>query len=120
MSVPILQLTEPGDIADTQNAAPNNIDHEVENNLNDTLQEDGPSHFEVTLAHFSVKEQLISTDTRTGPVKDYAVTEKNASKSIAETCLAYLLQFNAKPTLIYHAIRIFPLALYAAQHWPSH
>ncbi|MDI1485563.1 MAG: hypothetical protein OHK93_000701 [Ramalina farinacea] len=120
MSVPIIHLTEPEGIADTQDCAPNDIDHEVEKNLYGTAQENGPYHFEVTLAHFSVKEYLISTDIQTGPVKDYAVTEQDASKLIAETCLAYLLQFNAKPTLTYHAIWRFPLALYAAQHWPAH
>ena len=120
ITVPILQLTEPEDIADTQLAALHDIDHEVEDNLDDTAQKDGPYHFEVTLAHFSVKEYLISTDIQRGPVKDYSVTDKNASNLIAETCLAYLLQFNAKRTLTYQAVWRFPLALYAAQHWVSH
>ena len=120
ISVPILQLTEPEDLANTRVAAPDNIDHEAEDSLDNTAKEDGPYHFEVTLAHFSVKEYLISTDIQTGPVKDYSVTEKNASNSIAQTCLAYLLQFNAERTLTYQAIWKFPLALYAAQHWASH
>lgn len=74
----------------------------------------------VTLAHFSVKEYLISMDIQTGPVKEYAVTKMDASNSITQTCLAYLLQFNAQPTLSPRAIAEFPLVLYAAEHWPSH
>ena len=120
MSVPVLRLTKPEDIANTQTAAPDSVDHEVENDFDDNTQEDGPYHFEVTLAHFSVKEYLISTDIQTAPVKDYSVIEMDASNSIAETCLAYLLQFNAEPRLTSRAICKYPLALYAAQYWPSH
>lgn len=118
--MPLIQVAVSEDRATPQTAAPDTINDEVEDSLDEIAQEDKPYYFEVNLAHFSVREYLISTNIRTGPAQDYAITERNASNSIAETCVAYLLQINAQPRLTDDAIWRFPLALYAAQHWPSH
>lgn len=91
---------------------------------------------EVTLAHFSVREYLVSQDIKNGPARNFAVTESAASSSIAETCLAYLLQFEdnqiyvtSKQVLSHRMLLdekstyircIFPLAHYAAKNWPTH
>ena len=73
---------------------------------------------QVSLAHFSVKEYLVSGDIRIGPALHYNIV-KNANDLIAQACLTYLLQFKEAdlPDLFNQD---FPLALYAAQNWPQH
>jgi ankyrin repeat protein len=73
---------------------------------------------ELTLAHFSVKEYLISDRVRNGAACGYRVTENCANLSIAQTCLAYLLQFNTRYR--WHQFRSFPLSKYAAHRWIEH
>ena len=48
---------------------------------------------EVRLAHYSVKEYLVSDRVRVGAAKKYSISEIAANTLIAETCLAYLLHF---------------------------
>ena len=74
------------------------------------------------LAHFSVKEYLGSKRIRTGRAWNYSVNVELANRSIAITCLVYLMRFDTdeldenrmkKETDV-------ALALYAARHWVSH
>ena len=74
----------------------------------------------VRLAHFSVKEYLVSERVRAQPAKEYAIREIHANKSIAATCLAYLLQFDQYDNLPSDIMTEFPLARYAAQYWIQH
>ena len=74
----------------------------------------------VRLAHFSVKEYLVSERIRTQAAKEYAIREIHANKSIASVCLAYLLQFDQHDNLTLKAMTEFPLARYAAQYWFQH
>lgn len=74
---------------------------------------------ELRLAHFSVKEYLISDRIRTGPASRYAI-EQCAEEHIAQTCLIYLLYFNGPTTLTLDNVGKFRLARYAAQYWTQH
>jgi hypothetical protein len=71
---------------------------------------------ELKLAHFSVKEYLISGRIRTGPASRYSI-EKSVNHYIAQTCLIYLLYFRGPTLLKSHNIGEYLLARYAAQYW---
>src|SRR6266516_2691020 len=75
---------------------------------------------ELRLAHFSVKEYLVSERIRTGPAAEYSIQEIYANGSIANSCLAYLLQFDKPNSLMVQTIKEFPLATYAAKYWTQH
>jgi ankyrin repeat protein len=74
---------------------------------------------ELRLAHFSVKEYLISDRVRTGPASKYNI-QGCAEDRIAQACLIYLLQFEGSTLLTPNDIDDFPLARYAAEHWTRH
>ncbi len=78
------------------------------------------ANVEVKLAHFSVKEYLVSDRIRNGPAKDYSIQESHANASIAETCLAYFLHFVNSGLPAAQFIYAFPLAIYASKNWISH
>jgi ankyrin repeat protein len=79
---------------------------------------DDEARYELTLAHFSVKEYLISDRIRNGAARGYRVTKNRADLFIAQTCLAYLLQFDTRYQ--WHQFTSFPLAKYAARRWIEH
>ena len=64
----------------------------------------------VKLAHFSVKEYLM---TPSSPLNFASV---NSHQIIAESCVAYILQFNHPDSLTQGSIHQFPLAVYAARY----
>ena len=72
------------------------------------------------LAHFSVKEYLVSDRLRGGRARLYAIIERDAHETIAETCLAYLLHFKTGNFPDDLTIPNYPLAEYAAYHWLDH
>ena len=74
----------------------------------------------VRLAHFSVKEYLISPSIRNGRVKDYSIQEVHTNALIAENSLAYLLQFDEPGSLTTQSVLEFPQAGYAAEYWTKH
>jgi len=77
---------------------------------------------ELRLAHFSVREYLISDylRLRDDKLSFYYFNKRIAETTIARTCLAYLLQFN-QPGCIYSSTReSSPLSDYAAVHWMEH
>ncbi|KAF8519162.1 hypothetical protein JB92DRAFT_2808791 [Gautieria morchelliformis] len=82
---------------------------------------DGQGQFtELRLAHFSVREYLVSECLRTHcKLSIYHCDEKLANTFIAKTCVAYLLQFNqhsiSRDIWISH-----PLCSYAAEYWIRH
>lgn len=82
--------------------------------------ESGNGRVVIRLAHFSVKEYLVSASILQGKVKRYSVREINAHTVIANDCLAYLLHFDAIDTLTFQSFDEFPLIKYAAQHWAEH
>jgi hypothetical protein len=80
---------------------------------------------EIKLAHFSVKEFLVSDRIRKGKACKYCI-HKCPHGCIAQTCLAYLLYFGESTLLtkadvdVSHYVRKFPLAQYAAHYWFEH
>jgi hypothetical protein len=72
------------------------------------------------LAHFSVKEYLISDRILNGKAPMYAVIEYDAHELVAQTCLAYLLQFETVDGQDDSTTHTYPLLFYAAQHWLHH
>ena len=73
---------------------------------------------EIKLAHMSVKEYLFSSSAR--KLYSYDINEKMFHSLIAQTCLAYLLQFDTVDLLNENTLGDFPLAPYAAKYWPYH
>jgi ankyrin repeat protein len=76
---------------------------------------------ELRLAHYSVKEFLLSDRVKTGPASRFCIW-KYAEPRIAQTCLAYLLHFERPIPWGLDSVDKFkfPLALYAAEYWPHH
>ncbi|KAF8484357.1 hypothetical protein JB92DRAFT_1574797 [Gautieria morchelliformis] len=77
---------------------------------------------EIRLAHFSVREYLISEHLRTSTtvLSYYYFNEKMAHVFIAKTCLAYLLQFDQDNGVNLNTARSYPLSHYAASNWMHH
>jgi hypothetical protein len=82
--------------------------------------DDEMANEQVRLAHFSVKEYLMSERIQAGSASRYSLREIHANVSIAETCLAYLLQFDHPNSLNLQTFEEFPLATYAAKYWTQH
>ena len=74
------------------------------------------------LSHFSVKEYLSSQRIRTGRASGYSVDAELARRSIAMTCLVYLMRFNTDrlDEKRIKGEKDVALTLYAARHWISH
>lgn len=75
---------------------------------------------EIRLAHFSVKEYLVSKRIQNGPASQYSIRSIPTNLSMAKTCLAYLLQFDKAFYLTFQTVEEFPLARYAARYWTQH
>ncbi|PVH67497.1 hypothetical protein DL98DRAFT_296048, partial [Cadophora sp. DSE1049] len=73
---------------------------------------------ELRLAHFSVKEYLISDRIRTGTAFQYDI-QSRGEEEIAQSCVTYLLHFQSG-VLTLRNLDTFPLALYAAEYWCRH
>ncbi|KAH6839397.1 hypothetical protein B0I37DRAFT_357994 [Chaetomium sp. MPI-CAGE-AT-0009] len=69
------------------------------------------------LAHFSVKEYIRSNEVETTFAED--LQETAARAAIAETCLGYLIELDARKD-IKKLCNLYPLAGYAARCWAGH
>ena len=78
----------------------------------------------IRLAHFSVKEYLVSERIRNQTTASFSLEEIPSHEIIASTCLAYLLTFNGSNCLQspgYRTIRKSnPLIEYACSYWTNH
>ena len=83
----------------------------------------------VKLAHFSVKEYLVSSQIMNGDAGKYSIQEIDANVRIARDCLSYILYFTEDiPGPASHEYQFFsdqsfsdfPLARYATQEWQRH
>ena len=74
----------------------------------------------VQLAHFSVKEYLLSTRIHQGKAKIYGFSDLQANASIANDCVAYLMQFDNLYSVTYPTYSEFTLSSYAALYWFQH
>jgi hypothetical protein len=93
--------------------------------ISESTPEGTHEEVELRLAHFSVKEYLVSDRIQKGKASKYSV-KKSTDGDIAQACLAYLLYFE-EPALVlidlvgdFGNIEEFPLADYAAQYWTKH
>lgn len=77
----------------------------------------------IKLAHFSVKEYLVSEHLHEH-YKDklayFGLSKQTAHLIISQSCLAYLLQFNTSKPLDKDLKKSSPLAQYAAKYWIFH
>ena len=74
------------------------------------------------LAHFSIKEYLISEHIQKHSQKQiaqFSLTKELSHSVISQICLAYLLQFS-KSQLDKNIEKSSPLAIYAAKEWIFH
>jgi ankyrin repeat protein/Cdc6-like AAA superfamily ATPase len=83
-----------------------------------TTAEDG-GQFAV-LAHYSVKEYLLSDRIQKGKAAQYSMQSAICHSLIAKACLGYLLQFQYSESIPEGALEQFKLAFYAAEFWTSH
>ena len=80
----------------------------------------------VRLAHFSVKEYLVSSQIMSGEARKYSIQEIHANFCIAKDCLSYILYFTedipkpAKREEYNKLWRAYPLARYALRERPAH
>jgi hypothetical protein len=75
------------------------------------------------LAHFSVKEYLVSDRIRSSRARMYAVIKSDAHDLIAQTCLAYLLQIETDASqneTDASPIETYPFVSYAGCYWSDH
>jgi ankyrin repeat protein len=84
-----------------------------------TIVKDGDSRI-VQFSHFSVKE-FLTADRLAEPMRDvtrYHIRLEAAHTILAQACLGVLLRLDDDVDL--ESIKNFPLALYAAEYWPTH
>ena len=74
----------------------------------------------VRLAHFSVKEYLVSDRIQHSIAIHYSVQEIVSHGVLSEDCIAYLLQFDNSGSLTRETLDLYPLADYAAAFWAYH
>lgn len=79
----------------------------------------GPSTRIATLAHYSVKEYLISTRIQTGKAAKYGMHGTICHKAISASCLGYLLQFQQLELGPDSFREVFKLARYVTQRRPE-
>jgi ankyrin repeat protein len=77
-------------------------------------------HQELRLAHLSVRDYLLSRKILGTPVAYFAISSLSAHRSIAETCLVYLQQFEKPVDLTSNPPERYSLARYAARFWSYH
>jgi hypothetical protein len=74
----------------------------------------------VALAHYSVKEYLISERCRQGSAARYSTQETFCNEFLAKCCIGYLFRFQETDGLSSQTIHKFPLARYSASFWIAH
>ena len=74
----------------------------------------------VLLAHYSVKEYLISERCRQGRAAAYSMQNTACNEFIAMSCLKYILQFQSSVSFTNENIEESKLAQYSAEFWTTH
>jgi hypothetical protein len=75
---------------------------------------------EIRLAHFSIKEYLISPRILEGPAKYFSTTEVEAHMHISEACLAYHLHLSRTILVTEEAYERFVIWEYVRRYWINH
>lgn len=74
----------------------------------------------IVLAHYSIKEYLLSDRVRKGPAAHYGMQGAACHDAIAKGCLGYLLQFEGSEPQSQDDAKEFKLAEYCAEFWINH
>ena len=85
-------------------------------NISEELTQLGKVEY-LRLAHFSVKEYLLSERIQQPSFLRYAVNGLSANIAIVKTCLAYMDYFQDSGSMTKDLLLKFPLYDYAAEHW---
>ena len=80
----------------------------------------GPPRQIAALAHYSVKEYLVSKRIWTGKAAKYSMQGTICHEAISTACLHYLLQFQQPELAPDSFLEVFKLARYSAEAWVSH
>jgi ankyrin repeat protein len=80
----------------------------------------GPAKLTVILAHYSVKEYLVSKRILESGMSKYGMEAASCHRIIARCCVQYLLQFDEEGILTEENLHHFALAQYSAQRWITH
>jgi ankyrin repeat domain-containing protein 50 len=77
---------------------------------------------EIRLAHFSVKDYLVSTRIKRSKAKIFSATNIAATDFIGKSCLLYILYYNESDakTTSPNDLNCFPLLQYACKFWYRH
>lgn len=77
---------------------------------------------EIRLAHFSVKEYLISNRPKPAELSSFFFTGVTADQLVAESCLLYMKNFSELEdnSLTRPELTEYPLIHYACRHWRDH
>ena len=85
------------------------------------VAQDGCHHYEVRLAHDSVKEYLVSGRIKSARAAFYGIDEATTHSFLARSCLAYLMHFKQPfSDADFEYLSEYPLLRYSAQQWESH
>jgi hypothetical protein len=77
-----------------------------------------PKQQTIALAHYSVREYLVSDRIKQGQAKQYSMQEAECHSAITKGCLNYILQL--PQPFSERDLRISALARYSAKFWTSH
>lgn len=83
--------------------------------------EDYTQYLEVRLAHYSVKEYLVSERIKKAKAAFYSICEASASVFLVTSCLVYLMYFEepfSEPVAKY--LHEYPLLNYSVEKWDTH
>jgi hypothetical protein len=75
---------------------------------------------EIRLAHFSIKEYLISSRMSSNTSATFGIKETDANIHIAESCLACHLHLSKTVLATPYLVREYPLWEYVVAYWPKH
>ena len=101
-------------------SAPDEQSQDMNANSKANIHDSEDSSIYVRLAHFSVKEYLVSNRIQHGAAPHYSIRDIESHGVLAADCLAYLLQFDEPGSLTLDTLRLSPLANYAAEFWTYH
>jgi hypothetical protein len=75
---------------------------------------------EIRLAHFSIKEYLVSHRILESPARNFSINEIDAHLYISESCLAYHIHISKTELATNESVKRFALWEYAALQWINH
>jgi ankyrin repeat protein len=81
---------------------------------------EGDEDRELRLAHYSVKEYLVSDRIKQGPASKFHISENEAHELMAKASLTYLSTFDQPLSVSLSTTASFPLIQYAARYWAWH